>query len=318
MKKILFITISLFLINNINSQDKKKYMPFMHNNLWGIVDSTQKTIIEPKYNDIRFLGELDYVSLDDKLIFDLEKGTQQKSPGTFETEVFISKQRFYLFNNNNKSILIDLKNNEKISLSLKYTNFENITLTNPNSGIENEYIIGTLDYDSYILLKNTKKLPAAITGRFSEPDLLVDKSSKKNIFFTAIKNSKIYVYNTNLKIVNTFLNEEKLRENLENLAKKTNSDGLSQKCFTCAEIMHSGSFDENPLLPEIFEVSYKSNRLSVVYKNKEGKEIEVNPYQTFEKGCGYLDGVTFGKNLIFIDFRYVKPKKLMFPKEYLD
>ena len=320
MKKLLFITISLFLINNVNSQDKnkyKKYMPFSHNNLWGIVDSTQKTIIEPKYKDIRILGELNYISLDDELIFDLEKGTQQKSPGIYKTEVLINKQRFYLFNNDNTSLLIDLKNNEKISLSLKYSNFENITLTNPNSGIENEYIIGQLDYDSYILLKNTKKLPAAITGRLSEPDLIVDKTSNKNVFFTAIKNSKIYVYNTNLKIVNTFINEEKLQENLENLAKKANSDGLRQKCFTCEEIMSNGNFYED-LLPNIFEVSYKSNRLSVVYKNKEGKEIEVNPYQTFEKGCGYLIGVTFGKNLIFTDLEYVEPKKLMFPKEYLD
>ncbi len=290
----------------------------MHNNLWGIVDSTQKTIVEPKYNDIRILGELDYISLDDELIFDLENGTQQNSLGTFETEVFVNEQRFYLFNNNNTSILIDLKSNEEISLSLKYTNLQNITLTNPNTGIENEYIIGQLDYDNYILLKNTKKLPVAITGRFSEPDLLVDESSEKNLFFTAIKNSKTYVYDANLKIVNIFLNEDKLRENLENLAKKTNSDRLRLKCFTCPEIMDNGSFNEDPLLPEIFEVSYKLNRLSVVYKNKEGEKIEVNPYQTFEKGCGYLDGVTFGKNLIFTDFRYVKPKKLMFPKEYLD
>ncbi|QCE40690.1 hypothetical protein [Psychroserpens sp. NJDZ02] len=321
MKKILFITISLFLINNVHSQDKKKYkeyMPFKHNNLWGIVDSTQKTIIEPKYNDIRLLGELDYVSFDDELIFDLEKGTQQKSPGTFQTEIFVNKQRFYLFNNGDISLLIDLKNNEKIALSLKYSNFENVILTNPNSGIENEFIIGQLDYDSYILLKNNKKLPSVISGKISEPGLLVDESSNKNVYFTAIKNSKTYVYNTNLKIVNTFLNKEKLQENLGILAKKTNSDGLRQECFSCHETMGNRSFPEDPLLPEIFEVSYKSNRLSVVYKNKEGKEIEVNPYDTFEKGCGYLDGVTFGKNLIFTDLNYVRPKKLMFPKEYLD
>ncbi|MBO0589969.1 hypothetical protein I2486_00990 [Cellulophaga sp. E16_2] len=321
MKKLLFITISLFLINNGNAQDKKKYkgyMPFNHNNLWGIVDSTQKTIIEPKYNDIRILGELDYVSLDDEIIFDLEKGTQQKSLGTFKTEVIINKQRFYLFNNGDTSLLIDLKNNEKIALSLKYSNFENVTLTNPNSGIENEFIIGQLDYDSYILLKNNKKLPSVISGKISEPDLLVDESSNKNVYFTAIKNSKIYVYNSNLKVVNTFLNDEKLNENLESLAKKINSGGLSQKCFTCAETMGNGSFSEDPLLPEIFEVSYRSNYLSVIYKNKKGEEIEVRPYQTFEKGCGYLDGVTFGENLIFTDLNYVRPKKLMFPKEYLD
>lgn len=318
MKKLLIISFLLLFVMNANSQTKKKYMPFKHNSLWGVVDSTQNTIIKPKYKRIRILGDLDYVALDNELIFDLEKGTQQKSPGSYITEIMVNNQRFYHFNNNKKSVLIDLKNNEKISLSLHYINFENITLLDPKSKIENKYIVGKLDYDSYILLQNTKNLPAAIAGKFAEPDLIFDRSSNKNLYFTTTKNSKIYVYDSNLKIVNTSLDEDKLQENLPKLAKKANSEEVRQRCFICAEVMGQGAFSDDPVLPEIFDVSYKANRLLVVYKDKQGKEVEVRPYQTFEKGCGYLDGVTFGKNLLFIDYQYVTPRTLMFPTEYLD
>ncbi|TPN82960.1 hypothetical protein [Aquimarina algicola] len=318
-KTLIFILIAF--AGALSAQKKtsfKNYMPFQYNNLWGIVDSLQNSVIQPTYEDIRILGNLDYVVLDADIIFDINTGETLKAPGVFRSKIFVEKQEYYHFNTEKGAILIDFKNQDTLKLPLKYDEFKNVILYDDITDKEKEYIIGKESYYEYFIFKNSKKLPLVIKEKFDEPNFLVDQNTKKRLFFTYIKNATLYIFDYNLALLHSLPQDSDIKEVLKDLTKKVNVEKLIQECFTCVEIDYVTSFSYEANLPKPFSVSYKNNRLNVIYTNKEGKTFMVEPYQIQEETIGSLDCIQFNKNTIVRDSRFVKAGKLMFPKNLLD
>lgn len=320
--KILVLIIACYQLTAF-SQDLKGNLPYKHQDLWGVIDTTQQIIIEPQYKSVRVLGDLDYVEFDGKQLFDINKGVKIMSEGTYVGGVIIEEHRYFLFNTEEKSTLIDLKRNDTINLSLLYDRMYNVTMLDPKTKKKSDYIVGELASNKMVLLKNNKQLPLAVSKKFDYFDFGYGDDNHSFPVFIGKINKTSYVYNNQLRFIQSFVNPEGFEvlssEQLSTLTKTLNFESLKLKCFSCAEAEYSfWSFSDDPILPEIFKVEYRSNRLFVTYKPVEGEEIKVSPKLLYgNQFIGDVKTLQFDKNEIIVDFRYVKPKVLVFPESEL-
>jgi len=322
VKKNHTLLLFLYLIVQFSyAQEYKKFLPFKQHGLWGLIDSSRQVVIKPTYKDVKIIGELKYLEFDYKTLVDLSTGKEIPSAGSFTQEVKIANQTYQLFRGKKKSTLIDLKNKDTITLSLKYDEMSPISLVDSKSLTENEYIIGQLDYDNLILLKNNTKLPMAISGNFSEYDLL-ENSEKKAVGIVIKKGNKTMVYDHKLRLKKALVTKSKYdlltKEELQLIATLFKEESLSLPCFRCDEIYDSSLYTEKHLaLPEIFTVDAYN---SVTYQNKTGNKVKVrrsilNGYFSINF---YVQILKFEKSLLIVDKKYVKPGKILFPKGELD
>jgi len=326
MKKNSIYFIILYLTIQFSyGQDYKEFLPYKHQGLWGLVDSTQQVIIQPTYKNIKIIGKLEYLQFDNKTLIDLSTGKEIPTPGKYKREITIANKKYYLFSNKTKSTLINLKEKDTITLSLTYDNMSKISLTDSKATTKNEYLVGQLDYEKYILLKNNKKLPMGISGTFSDFDLLKN-TNKKYVGIAIKKGNKTLVYNNKLQLKKTLISKDNYTlltgEQLVQVAKIFNEESLRLDCFNCAEILDDSLYiDENLKLPKLFTVKHSNRRMpSITYKNKAGNEIKVRRdllYGYYSENF-YVQTLQFEKTIIIVDNKYVKPGKLMFPKGVLD
>ncbi|MGJ8548134.1 hypothetical protein [Winogradskyella wichelsiae] len=320
--KILVLIVSCYQLTAF-SQTFKGSLPYKQDNLWGVIDTTQQIIIEPQYKRLRVLGDLDYVQFDGKQLFDINKGVKIDSEGIYANGITIEEHRYFLFNTDEKSTLIDLKRQDTINLSLKYDRMYNVSLLDPKTNKKRDYIAGALASRKMVLLKNNKDLPLAAQKKFDEFDFVYGEDYRSfHLFIGKVKN-KSYVYNSELRLIRSVVNTDEYEvmsmDQLDVLAKTLKFDKLRLKCFSCAEVQSSfWSFSDDPILPEIFTVEYKNNRLFVTYKPTEGDKIEVSPELLYgNEFIGDVETLGFGKNEVIVDYRYVKTKMLMFPESEL-
>lgn len=306
-------------------QDYKEFLPFKHQGLWGMVDSTQQIVIRPTHKYMKIIGELEYLQFDNNTLINLYTGKEISSPGKYIREVNVANKKYYLFSTETNSKLINLKERDTILLSLTYDNMSKISLTDSKGITKNEYLVGQLDYEKYILLKNNKKLPMAISGKFSDFDLL--KNANKQYIGIAIKKgNKTLVYNDKLQLKKSLVSKDDYtlltREQLVQVAKIFNEDNLRLPCANCAGIEDNSMYiDENLKLPKLFTVTASNRRMpSITYKNKSGKNVKVrqNVLFGYYSENFYVQTLQFEKTTIIIDNQYVKPGKLMFPKGVID
>lgn len=323
MKNIKYILPALLLFTQFSfSQEYKKYVPYQYENLWGIIDSTQKIVIEPQYKDIDVIGKLEYVQFDDTTLIDMTTGKEIPNAGAYRTSIVIENEQYHLFNNDEKSVLINLKKKDTISLSLQYDYMSELVLTDPKTKKEYQYIIGQLDYEEYVLLKNTKKLPLAIPAKSVPLDALIDNETTNNIGIVIKKGSKSLVYNSNVQLKKTLNNEDSYDlltdKQLKNIATLFGKKDLDLACVSCAETYdNSWYINEQSQLPKTIQL--KQNSDSTVYLKTDTTTTIEGYSSTLAVDYAALDvkvisatGIT-----IVVDSRYVQEGKLMFPKDIL-
>jgi len=317
------VTLLLFSIQFSSfSQEYKKYIPYEYENLWGIIDSTQQVVIEPQYKEIRIIGKLEYVQFDGKTLIDIATGKEIPNAGEYRTSVVIEGDEYYLFNGDKKSVLIDLKKKDTISLSLQYNYMSELILTDSKTKKEYQYILGQLGYEKYVLLKNTKNLPLAISAKSVPIDVLRDDESMSNVGVVIKKGAKSLVYNPNAQLKKTFNHAGSFdlltEKQLESLAPLFGKKKLILPCISCAEATdNSWYINEQSQLPKAIQLKQYSD--SVVFL-KTDKTTTIEGYaNTLSVDYGALDvNAISGEGItIIVDSRYVQEGKLMFPKGIL-
>ncbi|GAA4108887.1 hypothetical protein GCM10022393_05260 [Aquimarina addita] len=321
-KGFTYILPLLILCTQFNfAQEYKKYIPYQHENLWGIIDSTQQVIIKSQYKDINVIGKLDYVQFDNKTLIDMSTGQEIPNAGNHTTTVTIENQLYHLFNTDEKSVLINLEKKDTITLSLQYQYMSNLVVTDKKSDQQHQYILGKLGFEEYVLLKNTKKLPLAISAKSVALDVLEDNNNT-NIAIVIKKGSKSMVYGSNVQLKKTFTHDGSsdllTNEQLKNLASSWGEEGLRLTCISCEEIYDDSWYiNDESQLPKAIKLKTNSD-YTVFLKTDATTTIEGNA-RTLAVDYSVLDIKTISAKgiTIIVDDRYVRPQKLMFPKGIL-
>ncbi len=321
-KQYILPVLLFFIIQSSFSQEYKKFVPYEYQSLWGIIDSTRQVVIEPQYKEIDIIGKLEYVQFDNKTLIDMATGEEIPSAGSYQTSVIIEDNQYHLFNNDKKSVLINLKKKDTISLSLHYYHMTELTLTDSKTKKVYPYILGQLDYEEYVLLKNTTKLPLAIPAKSVPLDVIKEDESKNDIGLVIKKGTKSLVYNPSMKLIKTFQHDGSTdlltKKQLESLASLLRKKELHLDCTSCEEIYdNSWYINEQSQLPKALQLKQNSDS-TVFLKTNETTTIEgysetlAVDYATFDIKAISAKGIT-----IIVDSRYVQPGKLMFPKGIL-
>lgn len=312
----------LLLIQFTFSQEYKKHIPYEYQSLWGVIDSTQQIVIKPQYKEINVIGKLEYVQFDNKTLIDMSTGKEIPNAGTHITTVTIENEPYHLFNSKDNSVLINLEKKDTITLSLSYDFMSNIILKDKKSDKEYQYILGKLGFEEYVLLKNTKKLPLAIPTKSVPLDVLIDNKSKKNIGLVIKKGTKSLVYSPSTQLKKTFNHDGSsdllTSEQLKSLASLWNKEALRLACISCEEISDDGWYiNDESQLPKAIQL--KPNSDSTVFLKTDATTILEGNSRTLAVDYSVLDINTISAKgiTIIVDSRYVKPGKLMFPKNIL-
>jgi len=326
------VLIFLLACNATNAQNLRKYIPFKYENLWGIIDSSLTEVVKPQFKRLSVLEDFTYAEFDGKVIYNLKTGEHFPSFGRFRSKIKIEEDYYYLFTNNEKSILINFQKKDTIRLSLRYKRMRAMDFYNNREEKVNTLLIGYLAEDKILFLKNEKNLGSFLPHRFEEQDIeTIVRSRGKKIGLALRRNSTIYFYDCNLKVIKKIKDPKEKRYQL--LTKSLESQ-----------------------IPIIYKMNYAKagyfSRAGIVddswsLKKELAKQVSENPnnndfYITKESWHYFLNSATDStmrlkirlhyfhypgsyrkveikeiNSLFFYEAKYMKAEKIMFPRKYL-
>ena len=329
---ILFFICFLLVIKSY-AQSYKPYLPYKHQGLWGIVDTSQSVLLEAKHKKIRYIGDMDYVELDGHTLIDLSTGKQLPSPGNYSGQTQIGSEDYYIFNTEGTTTMVNVKSKDTIRVSTgksKYNRLSSFQLKDPK----------TSQSQGYFLTSETTKTPYTISDVFLKQDVSLTKilSMDENSYVVAelkqtrndiaialvTKDNKLFkVYNHQLQLVKTFPHNQGYKLNQAQLDELKAILQVSDLNWYVASIDETSVFDgswkiqENQGFPNAIQQDENNKKYYVLFKTSETEKKYLKP-SSFILYTGVKVKTMYSKKMVIIvDKRYVKPGKLIFPKGVL-
>lgn len=314
------ITFVLFLLtSSLFSQESnyKNYLPFKYDNLWGIVDSTQNVVLKPSFNNIDFVGDLDYVVLDNAVLFDLNKGISTKALGRFTNELTVDGKIYSCFLNEQETVLINHEQNDTIRLQDKYEKLYNIFVQNPMNKASIKYIYGEIETGLGKLYFNNRKLALVTPTAIRNLDFINDNDSSNYVGYVFDLDDYKLIYTYEGKQIAKKPKDTSTENMLKIFSEITGVKNIDLNCFNCDVPFMAGMRPRQYDLPKPFDVEYMNGKSIVSYRKKRRKKkiLIEKPIVNKFKGVRFF---SFSGKAFIIDHRYVKDQKLMYPIDLLD
>jgi len=166
MKKKLILIFIILISISIKAQQYSKFLPYLKNNLYGLVNDKQEQIFEPKYKEVKIINEFSFALFDDLHCYDLLNGKYVTIPHSKENSFVVISNELFVFNSKGNTLL-NPYTKEKIPLKLKYKFMYNKTFYDFKSKKSYDLVFAFTNDGKQLFLQNNKTLSPAIVGKYN-------------------------------------------------------------------------------------------------------------------------------------------------------
>lgn len=341
MKRTILIAFILLLSNCITAQDYCAFLPYSYNGLYGIVNDKQEKIVEPKYKNLKIIGDYSFALFDGINCYDLHSGSYIQLDKAKQDSFLELNNELFIFNSAS-NILTNPFTKEKINLSLKYSFFMDPTFYDPIAKKNHKLVIARTIDEQNLFLNNDKSLSPAIKGKFglfeyNTVDIFVDGEEKSIGLIVLNKDQTLTCYNYNLTKSFQLKKEDFEKVTADEITFKQSVNqkfidfyGIKYDSFLSSFAKgpqmkmgaESGRFfsrfiDRIELGNEFYLKAYDYN-YKLMGPNKSNLKVEFdNIYQSGNSKILKFNSSGNEKFEIFVNHPRINPSFLMFPKEEL-